>query len=84
MIELLLAASMASQNQVMNLACMHGEDYVFSTHGFERIDEYLGHKTQQLSPNDEMFRAQLHDNGINCARAMARELGVDIPQQYVP
>ena len=83
MFELLLAASMASQNQVMNLACMHGEDYVFSTHSFDRIDEYLEHKTQQLSPNDSAFRVQLHEHGINCARAMAREMEIDIPQQYV-
>jgi len=82
MFDIILAASMASQNQSMNLACMHGEDYVFSTHGFERIDEYLEHKTQELSPNDEKFRIQLRDHAIICARAMAREMEIEIPQRY--
>jgi len=83
MFELILAASMAVENQQLNLACMHAEDYVLATRSMEGIERYISHKTQEISPNDTAFQLRLQANAMNCARAMSRDEGLSIPSQYM-
>ncbi len=84
MIELLAVTTIAlSQKDMMFLACMHGEDWIISTNSFVGLDKHMRNKSRELFPESQNVRRNLYWNGISCARRQGKELGIEIPEQYM-
>ena len=75
----------ASTRDMMFQACMHGEDYIISTGSFDGFGEYMDKVSENLFARrqSENFNRQLYHIGMSCARAIAKQDGIEIPSQYV-
>ena len=74
-----------STEELLSLSCMLGEDYIIVHGTFEGFDEYMDRMAEMLfyRRQSENFNRRLYYNGLSCARAIAQEDGIDIPNQYV-
>ena len=85
MLELVAATTIAlSQRQMSFLACMHGEDWIVSTESFDGLDEHMENKSRELFPESQNVRRNLYYRGISCARQQAKDMGIEVPEQYMP
>ena len=73
-----------STRDMLFLACMYGEDYLIATGSFEDFKEYMEHKVEYIWPKRQNvnFWNRLYYNGLSCARAIAYEDGIEIPDEY--
>ena len=85
MLELIAATTIAlSQREMSFLACMHGEDWIVSTESFDGLDKHMENKSRELFPESQNVRSNLYWRGISCARQQAKEMGIEVPEQYMP
>ena len=85
MLELIAATTIAlSQREMSFLACMHGEDWIVSTESFDGLDKHMENKSRELFPESQNVRRSLYYYGIACARQQAKEMGIEVPEQYMP
>ena len=85
MLELIAATTIAlSQREMSFLACMHGEDWIVSTESFDGLDKHMENKSRELFPESQNVRRNLYWRGISCARQQAKEMGIEVPEQYMP
>ena len=85
MLEVLASITIAlGRKEMMFLACMHGEDWIVSTESFEGLDEHMRNKSRELFPESMNVRRNLYWRGISCARQQAKEMGIEVPEEYMP
>ena len=85
MLELIASTTIAlSQRDMSFLACMHGEDWILVTESFDGLDEHMKNKSRELFPESQNVRTNLYYYGIACARQQAKEMGIEVPEQYMP
>ena len=85
MLEILASLEIAlSQRDMSLLACLHGEDWIVSTESFDGLDKHMENKSRELFPESMNVRRNLYWKGVSCARQQANEMGLDIPEQYMP
>ena len=85
MLELIAETTIAmSQREMSFLACMHGEDWIVSTESFDGLDKHMENKSRELFPESQNVRRNLYYRGISCARSQAKEMGIEVPEQYMP
>ena len=85
MLEVLASVTIAlGQKDMMNLICMHGEDWILVTESFDGLDKQMKNKSRELFPESMNVRSNLYWKGVSCARSQAKEMGIEIPEQYMP
>jgi len=85
MLELIASTTIAlSQRDMSFLVCMHGEDWIVSTESFDGLDEHMRNKSRELFPESMNVRRNLYWRGISCARRQAKEMGIEVPEEYMP
>jgi len=85
MLEVLASLEIAlGQKDMMNLACLHGEDWILVHQTFHGLDKHMKDKSRELFPESQNVRRNLYWKGVSCARQQAKEMGIDIPEQYMP
>ena len=85
MLELIASTTIAlSQKDMSFLVCMHGEDWIVSTESFDGLDEHMRNKSRELFSESQNARSNLYYYGIACARQQAKEMGIEVPEQYMP
>ena len=85
MLEILATLEIAlGQKDMMNLICLHGVDWVYVTESFDGLDKHLKRKSRELFPESMNVRSNLYWKGVSCARQQAKEMGINIPEQYMP
>tara|TARA_R110002012_G_scaffold20370_3_gene72223 strand:- start:1608 stop:1865 length:258 start_codon:yes stop_codon:yes gene_type:complete len=85
MLEILATLEIAlGQKDMMNLICLHGVDWVYVTESFDGLDKHLKRKSRELFPESMNVRSNLYWKGVSCARQQAKEMGIEIPEQYMP
>ncbi len=85
MLEILASLEIAlGQREMSFLACMHGEDWIVSTESFDGLDKHMENKSRELFPESQNVRRSLYYRGISCARQQAKEMDIEVPEQYMP
>ena len=83
MILALLAATVLggelTHDNMFNLACMHGEDWIISTEGFYGIQTHLRRQVSNMNVEDPDMRERLYYEGMDCAIAIGAERGMKPP-----
>jgi hypothetical protein len=85
MLELIASTTIALSPRDMSfLVCMHGEDWIVSTESFDGFDKHMRNKIRELFSGSQNVKTNLYHYGIACARQQAKEMGIEVPEEYMP